>query len=529
MWQGREKSSVGIDFRQGYARFLRILVYWLPPLLYCSYYPLLNLGGNESTNFEFSLPEIWLLLFFVATLPILQESVAFYWRETRLVRLLALATAAFWIYAGLSLLWTPNLLRGILTWGLMGLTFYAAFVGYFVLQNYFDASQRRLILRIFILSAVAFAALGILQCVLDVLGVTSATTLLCDGCTYTAFGFPRLSGLAIEPQFMGNLLLAPTLLTLYAAVHTQTQHRVWAIVISVFLVMALTLTLSRGAIYAFAIGVILMLIGAFVWRYDRRWLVANRRRQAATENTCQIVKKWPKLPNRQPNRGVENVEKFSALWLLIVLPVAGAILGLSAQGVMAAASPTNDTFWSGVTKSVHQLSLGLIDLRPKPEAMESSDATEPVVDSTFSGYVPESTDVRLNLNELALDIWDDSTSHFLSGVGLGGAGVALSDKSGVLSSKEIVQNQYLSVLLELGIVGALLLVIALFYLLRILAWQRYAVFSLALTVSYLISLCFFAGLPNALHLYLFPALLLATLPFCAKNDKIKTHAQKTTK
>ena len=146
------------------------------------------------------------------------------------------------------------------------------------------------------------------------------------------------------------------------------------------------------------------------------------------------------------------------------------------------------------------------------------------MDSTFSGYVPESTNVRLQLSDLALDVWDDSASHFLSGVGLGGAGTVLSEKDSQLSSKEIVQNQYLSILLELGLVGFLLLLLFLVYLLKIVSRQKYSVYFLSLTVAYLLSLLLFAGLPNALHIYLFPALLLGTLPFWQKQDKIKAHA-----
>lgn len=512
--------------RKIYPKFLKILIYVLPPLLFCSYYPLFSLGSDVSMNFEFSLPEIWLLVFFLVTLLYLGSALRFYWHGPHRTQLFLLTAGAFWLYAGLSLLWTANFLRGLLTWGLLGLTIYAAFMLYYLLFTKFSTDERRLLLRIFLGSAVIFALWGVGQCLLDVCGVTSEVTLLCDGCTYTAFGFPRVSGLAIEPQFMGNLLLAPTLLALYGAVHARSPHRIWLMVVSVFLVVVLGLTLSRGAIYAFAVGVAILLIGGFAWRFDRKWLVASRLRQ----KHCKTQKSLHNKPNTRPNRGVENVENFSQLWLLAVLPAVGMIITLVVQGGLAAISPTTDTFWSGVTKSVHQLSLGAIDWRADDNQDNSdsiaTDSTvdNEAVDSTFSGYVSESTNVRLQLSDLALDVWDDSASHFLSGVGLGGAGTALSEKDSQLSSKEIVQNQYLSVLLELGLVGFLLLLLFLVYLLKIVSRQKYSVYFLGLTVAYLLSLLFFAGLPNALHIYLFPALLLGTLPFWQKQDTIKAHA-----
>ena len=516
--------------RKIYPKFLKILIYVLPPLLFCSYYPLLSLGSDASMNFEFSLPEIWLLVFFLVTLLYLGSALRFYWHGPHRTQLFLLIAGAFWLYAGLSLLWTANFLRGLLTWGLLGLTIYAAFMLYYLLFTKFSTDERRLLLRIFLGSAVIFALWGVGQCLLDVYGVTSEVTLLCDGCTYTAFGFPRVSGLAIEPQFMGNLLLAPTLLALYGAVHACSPHRIWLMVVSVFLVVVLGLTLSRGAIYAFAVGVAILLIGGFAWQFDRKWLVASRLRQKWSRKHCKTQKSLHNKPNTRPNRGVENVENFSQLWLLAVLPAVGMIIALVVQGGLAAISPTTDTFWSGVTKSVHQLSLGAIDWRADDNQDNSdsiaTDSTvdNEAVDSTFSGYVPESTNVRLQLSDLALDVWDDSASHFLSGVGLGGAGIALSEKDSQLSSKEIVQNQYLSVLLELGLVGFLLLLLFLVYLLKIVSRQKYSVYFLSLTVAYLLSLLFFAGLPNALHIYLFPALLLGTLPFWQKQDKIKAHA-----
>ncbi len=66
------------------------------------------------------------------------------------------------------------------------------------------------------------------------------------------------------------------------------------------------------------------------------------------------------------------------------------------------------------------------------------------------------------------------------------------------TSKEIVQNEYASVLLELGLVGYLFLFLTLLPFIKKLS---------SLELSYLLTLFFFSGLPNAFHVYLFPPLL----------------------
>ncbi len=151
---------------------------------------------------------------------------------------------------------------------------------------------------------------------------------------------------------------------------------------------------------------------------------------------------------------------------------------------------------SGIAKSIHQLTLGIIDLRPTP-----SSSNQPPIDTSeegnrpdnpddssaiFEGYVAESTNVRLNLNATAIDTWLNAPNHatlittcsdyaednkchkitptsILFGVGLGvpeqPCTTLFPDR--VTSPKEIVQNQFFSLLLELGLVGLLLFIFTL--------------------------------------------------------------------
>ena len=208
---------------------------------------------------------------------------------------------------------------------------------------------------------------------------------------------------------------------------------------------------------------------------------------------------------------------------------------------MAQVSPTNDTYATGVAKVLNHLSLGVIDVRgnsseegaslEKIEASESeeTEALESVKtegksgkkenddkekgpeEAIFDGYVAESTDTRLKLTGAAVEVWKKDSATVLFGVGLGGAGQALYVNGLSPAPKEIVQNEYASLLLETGIVGIVLLILTMVLIIRVVIKSRLAPMMLALIVAYAITLLFFSGLPNALQIYLLPALLWAFL------------------
>ena len=501
-------------------RFIFALIYLLPAVLFCSYYPLISLGSDRSMNFELSLPLIWLVLF-DATLLLAFILLDHERRRSRPRSRAAARKQSFWgfnfpgltdrqfflfslfpFFATASILWSANPLRALLTAGLIWLVFFAIFALLHLLPALgLPFRFRTKFLTAFFISTAVICALCWLQSFLDLAGLSRDQTLLCLGCTYHSFGFPHPSGLAIEPQFMGNLLLAPTLTALYllafhhprrsSSARTQKtpsftlSRRQFRLVFAAACLFSATLFLSfsRGAIYAYAVALVALAIFALVRRAFR------------------------------PS--------------LLLIPIATFLAILGVQGTFAALSPTSETFLTGVTKSIHHLSLGLIDLRPTasdpaPETSdpaETSEAPETTPDSStdaiFDGYVPESTNVRLSLSSTALRTWVHSPWTILFGVGLGGAGTAMHSlyPDLVTSPKEIVQNQFISLLLELGLIGVGLLVFA-FYLAFFSRYGRPRLRShpalpllVALLLAYLVTLNFFAGLPNALHIYLLPPLL----------------------
>lgn len=586
-------------------KFLRAayfaLIVALPAVLFFSYYPIISLGANSSMNFELSLPLLWLILF---DLIAFANFVIFYrehkasgaqqkaekmsrkrgfkgfcegirlglaprsgknekasnrgfamffedhkdlatrpgalGREKTIAK--SLIFLLFPLYATLSVFWSANPLRTILTSGILWLLFFAIFATLRLSPLLEPPCKLKIwVIRAFFASTAVVCLFCFVQSLLDSCGLSRETTLLCAGCTYRSFGFPHPNGFAIEPQFMGNLLLAPTLLTLYLLCqiagkttshpnkteqNLKTEHagpeqttttfphlrktcvKPTLVACAILFSTTLFFTFSRGAIYSYALGLLILIIFAL---------------------RCHTFRPT-----------------------LIIIPVATFLLSLGLQGTFAHFGPTSETFTSAVTKSIHQLSLGLIDLRPQPSDQAKANISEATnitnkdgadnlpedtdnqanagLDATrrerpesvtvsedelpapiFDGYVADSTNVRLGLSSAALATWSQSPVTMIFGVGLGGAGVAMHhfDPANNPSPKEIVQNQPISLLLETGLLGVALLLAALYLAFRSkpLKNPQNLPFLVALITAYLFSLQFFAGLPNALHIYLIPPLL----------------------
>lgn len=520
------------------------LVYALPAVLFFSYYPLISLGRDATMNFELSLPLIWLVLFFLVSfinLVLLGKAASakrlhssskssktkFGFNFPGISDRRFFLFALFPLYVTVSIFWSANPTRAILTTGVLWLVFLAVFALLFITPLLQPAANfRRNLLKVFFASTALICLFCWVQCLLDVLSVPREGTLLCLGCTHRTFGFPHPSGFAIEPQFMGNLLLAPTLTGLYLlvfrpararATRTRTaveQRTLFALVM--FFSATLFLTLSRGAIYAY--GVALVVLTGFAL-YNR---FAKHRHDRA-RRTHYAITQWQNL---------------------LIIPATTFVIALFMQGVFSAVSPTASTFTGGIAKVVHQLSLGIIDLRSlatsPAQADESAtdqfatgqpapttgDATESSTASNapaFDGYVAASTNVRLGLSGVALQTYGLTPLRMLFGVGIGGAGVAMSaafPEHPLITPDNIVQNEFISLLLEVGIVGWALLLVGIFLAFRPKSefWHHPALpLLVTLIIAYLITLNFFSGFANALQIYLLPPLLYYCFQEKSKN------------
>ena len=493
-------------------KFFKYLLYIMPLMLYFSYFPVIKLGENETMYFELSLPLIWLVVFDIVSLIMVCKK---YRKELFSHVFGSILWWLFPLFATISVAWSLNATRGFLTAGVMWALFFAV-IDIYELRENLDAKFWKVFWRWFFGSALFVCLWCVVQCILDVFGVSQEVSLLCDGCVYRMFGFPRPNGFAIEPQFMGNLLLAPIfivatifcqsssrvavahrhgdgalILALPRSVISQIWQKTSGLLLFVFL-STLFLTFSRGAIYACVVGLVFL----------TGFLLA-RAKKTERKSVC------------------FSILKTLGLFVLAFL------FTLNLQGILTAVSPTSDTYGDGVAKVLNQLSLGIIDVRGgkktssegsgKPvenfgEKVENTSAmlaeNSVETESAFDGYVAESTDTRMRLASSAMKVWRQDFKTVMVGVGMGGAGQALYNNGFSPAPREIVQNEYAEILLETGLIGVSLFVVMIVLVVRVILKNRKAAgMLLALLVAYGVSFCFFSGLPNALHIVLLMGLL----------------------
>ena len=521
------------------SKIQKVMLLCLPFCLFFSYHPVIPIFSTSTTNFELSIPLLWLLIFAILSLP---ENFRLYIYSLRIViktkslvnktsrpssrhqtdklypHFLRLFSLAYPFFVTINSIGSPNFLRAILTSGVIWCICLSLLT---ILQNIsqYKTQIGKSFNKNLLIAGILASVFCWLQSILDIAGIPREATLLCKGCTSTVFGFPHPNGFAIEPQFMANLLLAPIFLSLFYLLERPKKHsnklnpdpypdsrlgHFFRLSLPLFLVTTLYLTLSRGAIFSFWVSVFVLFIYQIV--------------KLIKQKSCrrEILFRQPLI--------------FSAV---VFLPL---FFTLSAQGLFTELGPTSHTFFDGVSTSVSQLSLGRIDLAKvlhktnennKPhEPHETHESNKPHLSDLntdaaasvqkapqFTSYIEESTNIRLNLNRLALSSWRTSPRRMLTGVGLGAAGLTLYQEFPELGSpKEIIQNEYLAILYEQGICGVIMIIcvailFVLTYKLHNKNHEKTSIYGRVLALSFALTLCFFSGLPNALHIYLLTPLL----------------------
>ena len=518
------------------SKIQEVMLLCLPFCLFFSYHPVIPIFSTSTTNFELSIPLLWLLIFAILSLP---ENFRLYIYSLRIViktkslvnktsrpssrhktdklypHFLRLFTLTYPFFVTVNSIGSPNFLRAILTSGVIWCICLSLLT---ILQNIsqYKTQIGKSFNKNLLIAGILASAFCWLQSILDIAGVPREATFLCKGCTSTVFGFPHPNGFAIESQFMANLLLAPIFLSLFYLLERPKNHlsklnsdpypasklgHFLRFGLPLFFIATLYLTLSRGAIFSFWVSIFVLFIYQIV--------------KLIKQKSCrrEILFRQPLI--------------FSAV---VFLPF---FFTLSAQGLFTELGPTSHTFFDGVSTSVSQLSLGRIDLakvfhktnenNKTHESHESnklhlSDLNTDAAASAqkapqFTSYIEESTNIRLNLNRLALSSWRTSLRRMLAGVGLGAAGLTLYQEFPELGSpKEIIQNEYLAILYEQGICGVVMIICAailfvLTYKLHNKNHEKISIYGRVLALSFALTLCFFSGLPNALHIYLLTPLL----------------------
>ena len=444
-----------------------------PLVVWFSYQPNIYLGHSSAMNIELSLVLIYVAVLAVFALPLIYSN---YQKLLRcnLVRIVGL----FILWSFMSIIWSSNLSRAILTAG-VGTALFVVLLG--VLST--DLKKLTPILKsTYIMSAAFMSVLAIIQVAYGAWFDWG----LCRGCLAAGFGFVRPSVFAIEPQFFGSLLLAPILI-LSAKFLRKTVTKTDVILLCI-MITAMYLTLSRGAIFSLVIAIACLM---FLYRNS-------------------LIKK-------------------SRLVFLPLVVLAGFGSGMVWHGIFTEINPrVSDGFYDSVSKSVNQLTLGKVNL-PKLTASSASQAASPSTASVetnhpkahFSGYVETSTNERTSMLNLALQTWSKDWTTMLFGTGIGSSGRAIQQHTHKLATEaEITQNQYVEVLLENGLIGAVLCLMAVVVYLYDtrrdkLAW--------AILIAFALQWNFFSGLPNVLHIYLVLAVIFAAIK--PRSDVFKRPAK----
>ena len=499
--------------------------FWiLPIILFFSYYPVIPLFSTESSNYEFSLPLIWLLLMGFLSLPVLLIDLCnLITKKTQLTQStvqIPLILSSIPLYFSLTLLWSSNKFRGLMTAGIIWCLYLSLLTFY---KNIILKRTPLSLEKPFLLGAILASGFCWVQAILNTLNIPGDRILLCLGCTNLSFGFPHPNGFAIEPQFMGNLLLAPAIFLVFRVIHPKNNQtrkaKIRYLALAGYIISTLFLIFSRGATYSFFLAIAVIFLYE-LFHAKNRLLIATK------------------------------------LISLVLFPLIFVTL---VQGLMSEFGPTSDTFMGGVSRSLSQMTLGRIKI-PLPESKKSpvyqseslnilphnnssnfsaSDTTNTNTNTQsplFDGYIAESTDIRVKLSKMGLQLATSHPKQFFFGSGLGSSGVALYQMFPELgSTKEITQNQYVAILVETGFIGILIIfcsgacVIYLCYscqksikqsskqsskqsikksnftsLISNIAPAK--LYFASLILAYAASVCFFSGLPNALHIYLVPVL-----------------------
>lgn len=410
-------------------------------------------------NYELSLTLIYVVILAIVGLPRIWHHRSEL-RQSRPVW----PASAFVGWSGLCVIWSDNRTRGLLTFAVYAVL-YLVFLA-LVAERHLLCQLLPKLVRVAIRATASACLLAIVQIILGTFVIADRHTFgLCAGCVAGQFGFIRPNLLAIEPQFLGSLLSAPLLYITYLTLRGKHDYAKQPLLL-VLMLTTLWLTLSRGAIYAYLASLIVIIL---------------------------LVRKWRRM------------------LAVVGLVALSLVICLICQGTLAGANPRIDSsFTQAVSTSLNHLSMGIIRLPYRRKAPTSLPSIPQEHDKqpAYHGYVAESTNVRLGLTKTALAAWrSNRLGQQLFGTGLGSAGIVLARQTGSRYQKEIVQNEFVEVLLERGLVGLALLggLVALYG--RLCFQRRDYYLALAILVAYLTQWCFFSGLPNALHIYLVLALL----------------------
>ena len=414
-----------------------------PVALFFSYLPNFFITKISGTNIELSIAIIYVFVMacvgFIGVIKL---------KKQINIKNIILPTL-FVVWNFITLIWSENKLRTILTAGL-----WATLLVIFIAITLINKTKIRLILERF---TYIFLNIAFLTAIISIVQVAYGAFWdigLCKGCLARGFGFVRPSVFTIEPQFLGSLLLMPILILIDRIINKPNKKDTLYLFI---IALSMYLTLSRGAIFALFVAILCYYL-------------------------CVLHK---------------DKIKINKTMLPIFIIGGSFVFGILYHALFTELNPRiSDNAYESISKSINHLSLGKISL-PKIEENKLKITSEKAL---FNGYVERSTDERTNMTNLGIETWLRDIKTSLFGVGSGGSGKAIfktTHKTG--NSFEIVQNEFISILLELGIIG---FIIWITNIISVIKNFRFNGLYLSILVAFMVQWLFFSGLPNALHIYI---------------------------
>lgn len=438
------------------------------PLLIFSYHPVISLGMAFGVHIDISFLYGALLITFIANLLAL-------WRQRSILAnsLSWKLSAAFLGFIWISCLWSPNSFRAIAT-----ASFFTLVFGIFsavIIHSPTLLKQKNLLIRLTSYSIVLAIVVALLQIIADALHLPSTFSLLPTMYNGDIFGIARPTAFALEPQFFGSLLLVPFLYSSYRLITKMSRLNLLLFTAST---AALLLTLSRGALLAAVVGLVVLLI---------------------------LLRPAKKIT-----------------FTLLLAGITSIIITFAA--IVAVGSIRQDSI-SGYTAAnnvINQLSLGTLSLPEEKPSMNNQpiEASVPSSDASNSGYIESSTDSRLSMSKEALHLWHSSVSTLFFGVGIGGFGASLhaTNESAPISS--VVNNFYLELLVETGIIG-IVLFLSFLGALSYTGLKNRQYLLASLLAAFIVQWCFFSGIANVTHLWIVFGLIAASGIRPLKSKRIK--------
>ena len=423
----------------------------LVAVLSFSYHPLVSFGSVYGTHLDGSLLYVIVALAAIGSAPIVWKQ-----RNTLKKSKSLLWLIGFTLFSLLSVAWSANPVRGVIT---------AAFSSLLVLLVCTVAinlplmrHHQQSIYRLVIAGSTVSVLWALWQVYGDAFGVDSAFTLLTPAYESTVFGAARPTGFALEPQFFASFLLIPFFWLSVRLVSDNLKNAPLHYFGITALSTILVLSLSRGALFAAALGLILLL-----------------------------VLHHPSLKR----------------WLYLGATVFGGVVVAGVITFSAATINQRDSIsgYTSLAKSLNHLSLGIISLPPEHRDVKVGTPKVTTPPKATSGYVTASTDSRLSMSAQAILLWTENPQHFLFGIGNGSFGTTLHAKDNRYPTNSIVNNYYLELVVETGLIG-LSLFVAFFVGLLYKLFKARNTLLIVIITSLLVQACFFSGNANIIHLWI---------------------------